>query len=247
MKPLLAVLLVSAAGLLAYSGARYANLPYAFGALALRESLHATASPLQRGMAQPQGASHAASSAASNASALGAAHGAPAHAPQRAAMHATSTPAGRPSDAPKEVPRPEGSPPPQRKSPWGEGNALADQSPRERLARLRAPLSPEAQNDPFSVQSWLPPPPPPPPVAVAKVPEAPPVAPPLRFSYVGTLNRDQGKTQVFLANGDQLLIVSPGDVIDGRYRLESIAATGAVFTYLPLNERQELTIEGRGN
>jgi hypothetical protein len=242
MKPLLATLLASAAGLLAWSGARNANVPYAFGAQALRESLHATASALQRGMARPQDASHAASSAASNAMAFGAARGAPADPTQRAAMQAASTPTGRASDAPKEVPRPKVSPL------GGRGDALVDESPRERLAHQREPLSPEAQKDPISVQSWQPPPPPPPPAPVAKAPEAPPpVAPTLPFSFVGTLNQDQGKTQVFLANGDQLLIVSPGDVIDGRYRLDSIAATGAVFTYLPLNERQELTIEERGN
>lgn len=118
-------------------------------------------------------------------------------------------------------------------------------TPRERLAALRAPLSPEASNDPFSVQSWLPPPPPPPPAPPAAVVQEPaPTAPPLPFSYVGTFNRDKDKPQVFLANGDQLLIVSPGDLIDGRYRFESIAATEAVFTYLPLNERQVMTIEG---
>jgi hypothetical protein len=114
----------------------------------------------------------------------------------------------------------------------------------DRLAALRAPLTPEAKNDPFSVQSWLPPPPPPPAPVVAVVQEAPPTAPPLPFSYLGTLNQNKDKPQVFLANGEQLVIVSPGDVIDGRYRFESIAVTGAVFTYLPLNEKQVMTIEG---
>jgi hypothetical protein len=217
MKPLPAALIVSAAGLLAWSGARFANIPYAFGALMSQEATHATDAALRKGAALPQAASHAA--------ALAAIPGAPAHAQPaavRAAVRAASTPTASASEP-----------------------ALG-QSPRERLAALRAPLSPEAQNDPFSVQSWLPPPPPPPPAPVAVVQEAPPVAPPLPFSYVGTLNRDQDKPQVFLANGDQLLIVSPGEVIDGRYRFESIAATGAVFTYLPLNETQVMTIDGEG-
>lgn len=124
-------------------------------------------------------------------------------------------------------------------------DALA-QAARRKLAALRVPLSPEAQNDPFSVLSWLPPPPPPAPVP--EVVQAPaPVAPPLPFTYVGMSNAAQAKPQVFLANGDQLLIVSPGDVIDARYRFESIAPTAAVFTYLPLDERQVLTIGGEGN
>jgi hypothetical protein len=118
---------------------------------------------------------------------------------------------------------------------------------RERLTSLRAPLSPESANDPFSVLSWLPPPPPPPPTpAPAPVQEAPPSAPPLPFAYVGTLNRGAGTPQVFLSSGERLLIVSPGEVIDGQYRFESIAATGAVFTYLPLNEKQMISIQGEG-
>lgn len=124
--------------------------------------------------------------------------------------------------------------------------ALA-QAARRKLAALRAPLSPEAQNDPFSVLSWLPPPPPPP-APVAEAVQAPaPVAPPLPFTFVGISNASEAKPQVFLADGEQLLIVSPGDVIDGRYRFESIAATAAVFTYLPLDEKQVMTIEGEGN
>ncbi|MHA6885249.1 secretion system X translation initiation factor [Ralstonia pseudosolanacearum] len=121
-------------------------------------------------------------------------------------------------------------------------------TPRERLAALRPPLSPESENDPFTVLSWLPPPPPPP-AAVAPAPEPapPPSAPPLPFVYLGTLNPEAAKPQVFISNGDRLLIVSPGDVIDGAYRFDSIAATGALFTYLPLNQRQAMSVQGEGN
>jgi hypothetical protein len=157
---------------------------------------------------------------ASRSAALALARGKPA---QPAPVRAASTPAGNASEG------------------------TTGRTPRDRLVGLRMPLSLEAQSDPFSVQSWLPPPPPPPPPpVVAAVQEAPPSAPPLPFAYVGTLDRGKDKPQVFLSNGDQLLIVSPGDVIDGRYRFESIAVTGAVFTYLPLNERQVMTIEGEG-
>ncbi|MHA6910255.1 secretion system X translation initiation factor [Ralstonia pseudosolanacearum] len=121
-------------------------------------------------------------------------------------------------------------------------------TPRERLAALRPPLSPESENDPFTVLSWLPPPPSPP-AAVAPAPEPAPApsAPPLPFVYLGTLNPEAAKPQVFISNGDRLLIVSPGDVIDGTYRFDSIAATGALFTYLPLNQRQAMSVQGEGN
>jgi hypothetical protein len=121
-------------------------------------------------------------------------------------------------------------------------------SAREGLAALRAPLSPESANDPFTVLSWLPPPPSPPPVVVqAPEPPPPPTAPPLPFVYLGTLNPGEGKPQVFVSNGDKLLIVSPGEVIDGTYRFDSIATTGALFTYLPLHQQQTMSVQGEGN
>ncbi len=124
-------------------------------------------------------------------------------------------------------------------------DAVAGIAPRERLASLRAPLSPDTANDPFSVSSWLPPPPPPAPPPPA-LPPAAPTAPPLPFGYVGALGADAAKEQVFLSSGERLLIVSLGDVIDGQYRLESITATGVTFTYLPLNVKQVMSTQGEG-
>ncbi|MDF3839571.1 hypothetical protein P3W85_42535 [Cupriavidus basilensis] len=124
-------------------------------------------------------------------------------------------------------------------------DAVAAIAPRERLASLRAPLSPDTANDPFSVSSWLPPPPPPAPPPPA-LPPAAPTAPPLPFGYVGALGADAAKEQVFLSSGERLLIVSLGDVIDGQYRLESITATGVTFTYLPLNVKQVMSTQGEG-
>ncbi|MGD7313799.1 hypothetical protein ACQCSJ_21580, partial [Ralstonia pseudosolanacearum] len=78
-------------------------------------------------------------------------------------------------------------------------------------------------------------------------PAPPPSAPALPFVYLGMLNPEAAKPQVFISSGDRLLIVSPGDVIDGVYRFESIAATEARFTYLPLNQRQVMSVQGEGN
>lgn len=110
-----------------------------------------------------------------------------------------------------------------------------------KLLSLRAPLSLESAHDPFTVSSWLPPPPPVE-VPVAPVRPAPPTAPPVPFTYVGQLDAKAAKPQVFLSNGDQLLIVSPGDVIDSQYRIESVSESDVVLTYLPLHERQVVTI-----
>ncbi|KML46761.1 proline rich protein [Burkholderia cepacia] len=114
-------------------------------------------------------------------------------------------------------------------------------TPQEKLAALRAPVSIEAAHDPFTASSWLPPAP----VVVPTLPDtrpAPPSAPPVPFTYVGEQDAKAAKPHVFLSNGDQLLIVSPGDVIDGQYRVESVSESNVVLTYLPLNQVQVVAI-----
>ncbi|UXU88959.1 hypothetical protein [Burkholderia sp. S-53] len=123
--------------------------------------------------------------------------------------------------------------------PASAGTAAA--TPQEKLAALRAPVSIEAAHDPFTASSWLPPPP----VVVPTLPDtrpAPPSAPPVPFTYVGEQDAKAAKPHVFLSNGDQLLIVSPGDVIDGQYRVESVSESNVVLTYLPLNQVQVVAI-----
>jgi|GEM_PF-943258 len=117
-------------------------------------------------------------------------------------------------------------------------------TPREQLAALRAPVSVEAAHDPFTASSWLPPPPvvPPPP----ETRPAPPTAPPVPFVYLGQQDAKSAKPQVFLGNGDQLLIVSPGDVIDSQYRVESVSESNVVLTYLPLHQTQMVLIPVEG-
>lgn len=48
--------------------------------------------------------------------------------------------------------------------------------------------------------------------------------------------------RVFLERGERVYSVSPGDVIDGQYRIERIDATQLTFRYLPLNLPQNLAI-----
>ncbi|MDH4481469.1 MAG: hypothetical protein QE279_02035 [Rhodoferax sp.] len=86
----------------------------------------------------------------------------------------------------------------------------------------------------FGARSWAPLPPPPP-------PPAPPRAPPLPFSVLGK-QLQAGAWQVYLALGEDTRVARAAAVIDGKYRVESIAPPLIVFTYLPLNERQTLDI-----
>lgn len=104
------------------------------------------------------------------------------------------------------------------------------------LLRDRAsPLIHKQDAAPFAVTSWTPPPP-------ASSVEEKPTAPPLPFTYLGKeLEGEQWR--VFLAKGDEILIVKANDVIRDTYRVENITPPIATIRYLPLNEAQQLNIQ----
>jgi hypothetical protein len=106
---------------------------------------------------------------------------------------------------------------------------------------------PSAGGTAFAPLSWLPEPPPPPPAAApAPPPPAPrPVAPPLPFVFVGMVERGADRPQAYLAKGEVLLVVSVGDFIENHtYRVDALAATGVVLTYLPLDKQQTVNVPG---
>ena len=92
----------------------------------------------------------------------------------------------------------------------------------------------------FASHDWTPPPlppaaPPPPP------PPPPPSAPPLPFTVIGKAVAN-GQWEVFLARGSETVIVRNKMVLDGVYRIDAIAPPGMTFTYLPLNQVQQIHI-----
>lgn len=89
----------------------------------------------------------------------------------------------------------------------------------------------------FAAQNWTPPPPPPP----KPGPPPPPVAPPLPFTYLGKV-LENGVWEVFLARGSETLIVRQQMVLDGAYRIDTIAPPSMTMTYLPLNQVQQINI-----
>jgi hypothetical protein len=93
--------------------------------------------------------------------------------------------------------------------------------------------------DAFGSRDWTPPPPPPQPVVAP--PPPPPTAPPLPFTFVGKAV-EKGEWEVFLARGAETLIVRNKTVIDGVYRVDAIAPPAITFTYLPMNQVQQLNI-----
>ncbi|WP_219117564.1 hypothetical protein [Janthinobacterium sp. UMAB-56] len=91
----------------------------------------------------------------------------------------------------------------------------------------------------FQSQNWNPPPPKM--ALTAAPPPAPPMAPPLPFVYLGKAAAD-GAWEVFLSRADKTYIVRVNTVIDGAYKVVTIAPPVMTLTYLPLNQVQQLNI-----
>jgi hypothetical protein len=105
---------------------------------------------------------------------------------------------------------------------------------------VRANLSQAPASNLFASNDWTPPPPPRP-AAPPPPPPPPPTAPPLPYSFIGMLE-DQVKPTAFLSRDEQLLLVTAGDTLDGTYHVDSISGKEIAFTYLPLKQRQFLSI-----
>ena len=120
-------------------------------------------------------------------------------------------------------------------------------TPEPAILRLipRADLIPDGAEAPggaenlFLSQDWNPPPPPP--STAPPPPPPPPTAPPLPFTYIGKAV-GEGAWEVYLARGDKTYIVHPKEVVDGVYRVDAIVPPTITFTYLPLNQVQQLNI-----
>jgi hypothetical protein len=60
------------------------------------------------------------------------------------------------------------------------------------------------------------------------------------YRIAGRMVRD-GIPQVVLAREDRVLTVREGDVLEGGYRVESVAPDGVTLVYTPLDKRESLT------
>ena len=103
------------------------------------------------------------------------------------------------------------------------------------LERLRRGESSAPQADPFAKKEFEPK------AANPSVVPARPEAPPLPFQYFGRLT-ENGKTEVFVLRGDQLLAIEPGQTL-GEYRVEAVGDESIAFTYLPLKTRHTLDLQ----
>lgn len=66
-----------------------------------------------------------------------------------------------------------------------------------------------------------------------------PTAPPLPFTFVGSIERG-GRRTVMLMEGEELHLVGARERIGDRYRVERVTPTQIEFTYLPMQQRQVL-------
>lgn len=92
----------------------------------------------------------------------------------------------------------------------------------------------------FGGKPWAPPLPSAAP-AQAEVPPLPPMAPSIPFTYLGKKSAD-GTWEVYLARGDETLIVHEQTVIDATYRVDAIKPPSMTLVYLPLKLVQTLNI-----
>ena len=118
-----------------------------------------------------------------------------------------------------------------------------------RIDLLRRDAQPRPENDAFAAHSWQPPPPPPPrPKLIAPEPELadppppPPVAPPLPFTFLGAFEATGGKRVLYLVEGDKVHAVSEGEMVNDLYQVEAIGAEEMVLMYLPLKQKQTLSL-----
>jgi hypothetical protein len=95
-----------------------------------------------------------------------------------------------------------------------------------------------AHGDGFAARSWAPPVAPPQPAVQASTP---PAQPPMPYRFVGHLTRD-GTKQHFLMKGDVLVPVNEGEILEGTYRVEAIAADEITLLYVPLGLQSRLAL-----
>ena len=105
------------------------------------------------------------------------------------------------------------------------------------LSKLDRSAAHTPQADPFARRSFAPPAP----QAAAAAAAAPPAAPPLPFRYMGRLTQN-GKTEVFVTRGEDIISIAPGRKIDAEYRVDGITETAISMSYLPLRMRQSLEL-----
>ncbi|MBP0590716.1 hypothetical protein J8I87_13505 [Paraburkholderia sp. LEh10] len=138
------------------------------------------------------------------------------------------------------APRPHAAPATAVARPGGAASAVAIVALRARAERAAAGAG--GRHALFGALSLAPPLPSgaPPGADVPPLPSTPP-APDIPFTYIGKQTAD-GRWEVYLARGDDTLIVREQTIVDGTYRIEAIAPPTMTLVYLPTKLVQTLDI-----
>lgn len=94
----------------------------------------------------------------------------------------------------------------------------------------------------FQGHSWYTPPPPPPRKPRPAPVERKPVAPPLPFEFLGSLEQEGSPTTYFLVKDDRVYDAIIGDKLDETYTIDGVSDGRLMFTYIPLKTSQGLRL-----
>lgn len=72
----------------------------------------------------------------------------------------------------------------------------------------------------------------------------PPPPPAITLKFFGTATAANGSRRAFLLNGDDVFLASPGDVVQRKYRVVSIALNSILVEDIPNNNKQTLPLLG---
>jgi hypothetical protein len=76
---------------------------------------------------------------------------------------------------------------------------------------------------------------------IVKVNTGPPPKPPINLKFFGTATQD-GKKRALLLAGDDVFLAGPGDIVQRRYKIVSIAANSITVEDMPNNNSQNLPL-----
>jgi hypothetical protein len=129
---------------------------------------------------------------------------------------------------------------------------LSVENPSLRLDKLERIRKLEYQGSRRSIFTAQLPPPPAPPGGVAKIPTGPPPPPPeqpltLPVKFFGyAVDPHSGRKRAFFTNGEDVFILSEGELLQNRFRLLRIGNNAADFEEVPSGKRASLPLEQPG-